>query len=105
MYMSGEMEMVFRAFREEGFFRASRAHGPTAMYGGYVRTMNLMQSDLGDRFRETLKEIQAGDFARQFQAERQAGYPTLSMAEAMSLEDNPISLAEARARALSAKSS
>ena len=28
MYMSGEMETVFRSFREIGFFRASEDHGP-----------------------------------------------------------------------------
>ncbi len=100
MYMSGEMEMVFRAFREEGFFRASSVHGPTALYGGFLRTMHFMMSDLGDRFRETLAEIQTGQFARQFQAEREAGYPTLTMAQAMSTDDMPIAQAEARLRAL-----
>ena len=33
MYMSGEMEAVFRGFREIGFFRASEDHGPTAVFG------------------------------------------------------------------------
>lgn len=103
MYMSGEMEMVFQSFREQGFFRASRAHGPTAMYGGYLRTMSLMQSELGDRFRETLKEILNGSFAQQFQSERQAGYPVLTMAEAMSLEDSPIAQAESNVRTLMAQ--
>lgn len=100
MYMSGEMEMVFRAFREEGFFRGSSVHGPTALYGGFLRTMSFMASGLGDRFRETLAEIQSGQFARQFQAEREAGYPSLSMAQAMSTDDNPIAQAEIRLRAL-----
>jgi ketol-acid reductoisomerase len=100
MYMSGEMEMVFRAFHEEGFFRASSVHGPTALYGGFLRTMRFMMSDLGGRFRETLAEIQSGQFARQFQAEREAGYPTLTMAQAMSTDDTPIAQAEARLRAL-----
>jgi ketol-acid reductoisomerase len=100
MYMSGEMEMVFRSFREEGFFRASSVHGPTALYGGFLRTMTLMQSDLGGIFHETLKSIQSGEFARQFQAEREAGYPMLAQAEAMSMEDSPITRAENRVRAM-----
>jgi ketol-acid reductoisomerase len=95
MYMSGEMEMVFRSFREEGFFRASGLHGPTAMYGGFVRTMGFMPLDLGNRFREVLEEIHSGQFARQFQAEREAGYPMLAQAEAMSTGDSPIMRAEA----------
>jgi ketol-acid reductoisomerase len=104
MYMSGEMETVFRAFREKGFYRASDTHGPTALYGGYLRTMDLMQTDLVDRFRETLEQIRSGAFARQFQAERGAGYPTLSVAQMMSSEESPITRpvveAEARVRAM-----
>jgi ketol-acid reductoisomerase len=104
MYMSGEMESVFGAFRERGFFRASDFHGPTALYGGFVRSMELMMSDIGSRFRETLEQIRSGEFARQFQAEREAGYPTLSQAQAMTAEANPIThpivQAEARVRAV-----
>lgn len=99
MYMSEEMEMVWRAFRQQGFFRSSLAHGPTAMYGGFVRTMQLMQANLDVKFRETLQEIASGQFARQFQAERQAGYPLLSQAQAMTMEDSPIAQAEKRLRA------
>jgi ketol-acid reductoisomerase len=102
MYMSGEMETVFRAFREMGFYRASDTHGPTAMYGGFVRTMELMQSDLASRFRKTLEEISNGQFAQQFQAEREAGYPSLSMAQLMATGESPMAQpvfqAEARVR-------
>ena len=104
MYMSGEMETVFRAFRQMGFYRASDTHGPTAMYGGFVRTMDLMQSGLAATFRQTLEEISSGAFARQFQAEREAGYPSLGMAQLMASGDSPLSQpvvqAEARVRAM-----
>jgi ketol-acid reductoisomerase len=104
MYMSGEMETVFRAFREKGFFRASDTHGPTALYGGFLRTMQFMQSDLTATFRETLQEIQSGQFARGFQAEREAGYPVLSQAQQMSAESSPFTTpiveAEARVRSM-----
>lgn len=90
MYMSGEMETVFRAFREKGFYRASDTHGPTALYGGYLSSMDLMQSDLAARFRATLEEIRSGGFARKFQAEREAGYPTLTVAQSMSSEESPL---------------
>ncbi|MFC2023301.1 NAD(P)-binding domain-containing protein [Chloroflexota bacterium] len=90
MYMSEEMEAVWRSFREKGFFRASDTHGPTALYGGYLRTMQLMQSDLASNFRETLDGIQSGEFARQFQAERDGGYPTLTLAQQMTAETSPV---------------
>ena len=98
MYMSGEMETVWRAFRQQGFFRSSSTHGPTALFGGFVRAMQLMNSNLSDNFRQTLMEIQSGEFARQFQAEREAGYPMLSQAQAMRLGDQPIAQAEDRVR-------
>jgi ketol-acid reductoisomerase len=103
MYMSQEMEMVFRSFREAGFYRASSVHGPTALYGGFVRTMQFLPLDLGGLFRQVLAEIQSGQFARQFQAEREAGYPMLRQAEALSSGDpasEPIGRAETSVRAM-----
>jgi ketol-acid reductoisomerase len=100
MYMSEEMEMVFRSFREKGFFTASSVHGPTALFGGYLRTMELMGSNLTDVFQHTFEEIRNGEFERKFEAERKAGYPALKMAEAFNDEENPQGQAEARLRAL-----
>ncbi len=94
MYIDEEMETVWRGFREQGFFRSSVAHGPTAMFGGYLRTMQLMQLEMGTHFTKILEEIHNGEFARQFQAERAAGYPMLSQANAMIFNDNPISKVE-----------
>jgi ketol-acid reductoisomerase len=105
MYADEEMETVWRSFREQGFVRASNAHGPTALYGGFVRTMQLMNSDLAARFRETFENIRSGAFAQQFQAERQAGYPMLSQVQSMSTDENPIAQAEQRLRQLLAASS
>lgn len=100
LYMSEEMETVWRSFREQGFLRASNAHGPTALYGGFIRTMQLMGSDMPEKFRQIFQEIRSGEFARGFQAERQAGYPLLSQAEAMSLGEHPMSAAEHSLRSL-----
>jgi ketol-acid reductoisomerase len=104
MYMSGEMETVWQSFRQRGFFRASETHGPTALYGGFVRTMQLLTSDIAVKFRETMEEIQSGQFAEQFQAEREAGYPSLSQARAMTSEESPVTQpivqAEAHVRAM-----
>jgi ketol-acid reductoisomerase len=99
MYMSEEMEMVFRSFREQGFFNASSVHGPTALFGGYLRTMELMGSNLTDIFQRTFEEIRNGEFERKFEAERRAGYPELKLAGELSKDDNPQGLAERRRRA------
>jgi ketol-acid reductoisomerase len=94
MYIDEEMETVWRGFREKGFFRSSLAHGPTAMYGGYLRTMELMELNLDTYFTKILEEIRKGKFAHQFQEERQAGYPMLELANQMIASEDIVSNAE-----------
>ena len=98
MYMSGEMETVFRGFRETGFFRSSGDHGPTAVFGGLLRTMELDREALAERFSTVLKEIRSGEFARRFQEEARNGYPVLEVAREMIHGPSPISEAEERLR-------
>jgi ketol-acid reductoisomerase len=100
MYMSGEMEAVFQAFRETGFFRASEDHGPTAVFGGMARILELDREAIALRFRAVLDDIKNGGFARRFQDEAGNGYPMLEMARAMMHGPSPISEAEKRLRHL-----
>jgi len=103
MYMSGEMETVFRSFRETGFFRASEDHGPTAVFGGITRTLEMDRAEMAARFRAVLEDIRSGEFARRFQDEARSGYPMLAMARAMMHGASPISEAEERLRRLAAR--
>jgi ketol-acid reductoisomerase len=98
MYMSGEMETVFTAFRETGFYRAAEVHGPTALFGGVTRTMEVDKAALAARFQEVLEDIRAGGFARRFQEEAHTGYPMLAIAKQMIHEPSPIAEAEERLR-------
>jgi len=98
MYMSGEMETVYRGFREAGFFRASGEHGPTAVFGGLLRTMELDREAIAERFRAVMAEIRNGSFARRFQDEANNGYPVLDVAREMIHGPSPISEAEERLR-------
>ena len=100
LYMSGEMETVFRSFRETGFFRASEDHGPTALFGGLTRALELDRAAMAERFRAVLEDIRAGAFARRFQEEAGSGYPMLAIARAMIHGASPISDAESRLRRL-----
>jgi ketol-acid reductoisomerase len=102
MYMSGEMEIVFRSFRETGFFRSSEDHGPTAVFGGMLRTLEMDREALMASFRTILGDIKSGGFARRFQDEAKNGYPMLEMAKAMMHGDSPITDAEALLRRLTA---
>ncbi|HEU5194037.1 MAG TPA: NAD(P)-binding domain-containing protein, partial [Methylomirabilota bacterium] len=98
MYMSGEMETVFRGFRESGFFRASEEHGPTAVFGGILRTFDLDREAMADRFRAVMEDIRSGEFARRFQDEARNGYPVLEVARSMIHGPSPITEAEDRLR-------
>jgi ketol-acid reductoisomerase len=98
MYMSGEMEAVFEGFRTNGLFKASEAHGPTALFGGITRTLELDREALATRFRAVLEDIRSGAFARRFQQEAQAGYPMLAIAREMMNGQSPITDAEGQVR-------
>ena len=102
MYMSGEMETVFRSFRETGLFRASEEHGPTAVFGGLLRTLELDREAMTERFRTVLADIRSGAFARRFQDEAKSGYPVLEVARAMMHGESPMTRAEDRLRHLEA---
>jgi len=101
MYMSGEMEGVLRPFREGGFFRSSEDHGPMAVSGGKIRTLEMDREAITTSFRAILEDIKSGGFARRFQEEAKNGYPMLDMARAMIHGPSPITDAEARLRLLS----
>jgi len=94
MYMNGEFETVFQSFREQGFFAASEAHGPTALFGGMIRTMELDRGAMTKMFESVIADIKSGGFAEKFQAERAAGYPMLAMARSISSDASPQALDE-----------
>ena len=100
MYMSGEMEGVFRSFRETGFLRSSEEHGPTALFGGITRTLEMDREAIATSFRTILKDITSGAFARRFQEEAENGYPMLGVAKEMTRGTSPITDAEERLRRL-----
>ena len=100
MYMSGEMEAVFQAFRETGFFRASEDHGPTAVFGGITRSLEMDRESMAERFRHVLEDIKSGGFAQRFQDEARNGYPMLEFARAMMHGGSPMAEAEERIRHL-----
>jgi ketol-acid reductoisomerase len=103
MYMSGEMEVVFRSFREAGFFRSSEDHGPTAVFGGLTRTLEMDREAMMTSFRAILEDIRSGGFARRFQDEARSGYPMLEVARSMMHGPSAIADAEQRIRRLLAE--
>jgi ketol-acid reductoisomerase len=99
LYQSGEMSRTFAAFAEQGFYRSVNAHGATATFGGFVRTLELDREAIARHFAAVVDEIAAGHFAERFQAEAAAGYPALSAVAAMTTGQDAMSQAEDRVRA------
>src|SRR5262245_2903024 len=103
MYMSGEMETVFESFRKVGFYRASEAHGSTAIFGGLTRTLEMDHAAMAANFRTVLEDIRSGGFARRFQDEERSGYPMLEIAREMMHRDCTITAAEDHVRHLASR--
>lgn len=98
MYMSGEMETVFRSFRATGFLRSSEDHGPTALFGGITRTLEIDREAISESFRRIIDDIKNGGFARRFQDEANNDYPMLDVARRMVRGPAPMTEAEERLR-------
>jgi ketol-acid reductoisomerase len=99
MYMSGEMARTFQAFAEAGFMESVGWHGAVAQYGGFIRTLEVDRESMYRMFAATLEDIRSGGFARRFQEEHAAGYPTLAAINSVKASGSPMTDAERRVRA------
>jgi ketol-acid reductoisomerase len=98
LYQSGELARTAAGFARDGFYRASAAHGATALFGGFTRLQELDVAGLREGYRRALADITSGGFARAFAAERDAGGPILGLIRSMVSGEDPQSRAEDRAR-------
>jgi ketol-acid reductoisomerase len=99
LYMSGEMSRTLQAFADNGFFRSVTWHGLSAAFGGFLRTTEIDMEAMQRHFREILEDIRSGGFARRFQEEQAAGYPSLAAIEAITSGQDPMTAAEDHVRA------
>lgn len=94
LYASGEMSRTFAAFARDGFYRSVEAHGITATFGGFLRTMELDRAGIAEHFQRVIDDIAAGGFAKKLQEEMSGGYPTVKAIRAMTNGGDPMSHAE-----------
>ncbi len=74
-YLSGEIERTYRAMREIGPTRQWQFHSPTSQYGTMSRADRFDGLEIAERMRRAAEEIASGAFAKEWAAERAAGYP------------------------------
>jgi ketol-acid reductoisomerase len=98
LYLSGEAAETFAAMAERGFYEQSRLHSLTSQYGGMLRALELDRAPLRRHLERILTEVQSGEFARRWRAERDSGYKTFLGARELARFANPFSPIEARIR-------
>lgn len=77
-YLSGEIERTYRAMREIGPTRQWQLHSQTSQYGTMSRADRFADVDLASKMRTAVTEIDSGAFAKEWAAERAAGYPRMA---------------------------
>jgi ketol-acid reductoisomerase len=77
LFLSGEVERTYRLVRLEGGAAQTLHHSPTSQYGQLSRVGRYDHLDVAATMRELVDDIEAGRFADEWDAERDAGYPRL----------------------------
>jgi len=78
LVLSGEVERTYRLLREVGYAVQSEFHSPTSQYGQLSRRGRFDHLDFRATMEELTGDIESGTFADEWDAERDAGYPTLT---------------------------
>ena len=99
MYCSGEPAQIFQEMADVGLFRQMAFHSHTSQYGTLSRGPRMLPDEYRDVFNQRLDEIQQGVFAREWEAERKAGYPVFNRLKAEALS-HPINAMEDHLKAL-----
>ncbi len=88
LFLSGEVERTYRLLRLEGYGAQMEHHSPTSQYG------QLSRADYYDgsvepvpTMREIVENIRSGRFADEWDAERDAGHPTLERLKAAAVPE------------------
>jgi ketol-acid reductoisomerase len=71
------MERTMRLVRESGYAHQFEFHSPTSQYGQVSRRGAYDEVEVGETMRRLVDDIVSGRFADEWDAERDAGYPTL----------------------------
>jgi ketol-acid reductoisomerase len=82
LFLSGEVERTFKRLRLEGYAGQLQHHSPVSRYGQLTRAAEFDEVDVLTDMRRLVADIADGSFADEWDAERDAGHPTLAKLEA-----------------------
>lgn len=94
LFLSGEVERSYRLLRLEGYAGQMRYHSPASQYGQMSRADRYAGLDVAAAMRRVLSEIESGEFADEWDAERDAGYPNLERLRAEKLNPEVVAFEE-----------
>lgn len=87
LFLSGEVERTYRLLRLEGYGAQMAHHSPTSQYGQLSRADYYDETiDPVPTMRQIVSNIRDGSFADEWDAERDAGHPTLQRLKAAALD-------------------
>ncbi|NOZ09320.1 MAG: ketol-acid reductoisomerase [FCB group bacterium] len=72
-----ELKMAVDLLCERGFSFLAENISDTAEFGGYTRGRRLIDPEMRRKMRQILREIRSGNFAAEWQAEKENGFPEL----------------------------
>ncbi len=78
-----EVKLIVDLIYEGGLAKMRDSISNTAEYGDYTRGPRIINDDVKNRMKEVLKEIQAGQFAKEWILENQAGQPSFKATRRM----------------------
>lgn len=90
LFLSGEVERTYRLLRLEGYAAQMEHHSPTSQFGQLSRVPRFEPMDPVPIMREIVADIRSGRFADEWDAERDAGHPTLQRLKAEALPDEMV---------------
>src|SRR4051812_8659521 len=85
LFLSGEVERTYRLVRLEGGAAQTLHHSPTSQYGQLSRIGRYDHLDVAATMRELVSDITSGEFADEWDAERDNGYAQLEALKAKAL--------------------
>jgi len=85
LMLSGEIERTYRLLRLDGYAAQMEHHSPTSQYGQLSREHEYDDLDVAATMRDIVGRISSGQFADEWDAERDSGYPNYERLRAAAL--------------------
>lgn len=80
-----ELKLIVDLYYEGGLEMMNKSVSDTAEYGGYSRGSRVITAEVKKEMKKILGEVQSGEFAREWIAECDAGWPNMSKLRSASL--------------------